>query len=258
MFDRISRIFILVWQVIFRWFKPRREDSSDNMHSLEYAERADRLERAMLDRHVGILEQLIEKANRAKESPSAGMDRNVIAAISDLVQRTSIDDERKEAIRGAILVALRAPDNASFQIAFNNLFAELAASDGDLSECIAFAVGSYATCFLAGVPHIICVGVANAAFEFWAGMTQGFSDVLEPPEPETCGATSIDVNGGTYLASSAQQCERVSSQTLYDVYSPLCLIPPCSAFSAWTECTPTGRTVAGLTEYQLMDHVRCV
>lgn len=84
-----------------------------------------------------------------------------------------------------------------------------------------------------------------------------------PKQPEACEPiTEDDPEAPEHCADSKEQCEKVLSETLTAAHEGRCGMPPCSSFSAWATCEPTGEECQYLSGewglvFRTTEHVRC-
>lgn len=83
-----------------------------------------------------------------------------------------------------------------------------------------------------------------------------------PPKPVCNQFSEDDLNAPEHCSVDKKDCEKVLSKILYDAHKGRCPSPPCTGFSAWTVCKPTGRkcavdevTVGEVFETE--EHLRC-
>lgn len=63
-----------------------------------------------------------------------------------------------------------------------------------------------------------------------------------PKPPKTCTAiTEDDPNAPDHCSKDEADCEKTLSKILHDAHANRCPMPPCQAYSASVDCTPTGQ-----------------
>lgn len=76
---------------------------------------------------------------------------------------------------------------------------------------------------------------------FVAGLVLSACPGPRPPAPPAaCTAITEDEDAPDHCSTSKEECERVLSRIHSDAHANRCPVPPCTSYSAWTECFPTG------------------
>lgn len=75
---------------------------------------------------------------------------------------------------------------------------------------------------------------------FLVGLTLAACPAKGPKVPAACTAFTEDNDASDHCSKDEADCEKTLSALLQKNHSNRCPVPPCTGFSAHTDCTPTG------------------